>query len=300
LKKVLLTGANGFLGKYICDHLKKEGVKIYTLGRSKEMDFSVDLANELPSFDTVFDLVIHSAAKAHFVPRNHKEVKALFNINVKGTQNLLHALEHSGAPDRFVFISSVSVYGLSNGTLIDENTPLLASDPYGLSKIKGEELVSVWCNTYNVKGTILRLPLVFGDNPPGNLGKMIKAIKKGYYFNINNNTAKKSIVFAEDVARFITAISKIGGTYNLTDGYHPDFFELSGSIAKRFNKRVPKILPSWIVIVIAKIGDLIGKKSIFNSAQYLKIVSSLTFDDRKARDTFRWNSRSVLDILNKK
>ena len=87
-------------------------------------------------------------------------------------------------PGLFVFISSVSVYGLEFGTGIDEANPLLAKDAYGKSKIAAEQLITSWGIKTAVPVVILRLPLVAGPNPPGNLGDMIKAIQAGYYFRI--------------------------------------------------------------------------------------------------------------------
>jgi nucleoside-diphosphate-sugar epimerase len=125
-----------------------------------------------------------------------------FNVNVIGTSNFLESLSVS-IPKQFVFISSVSVYGLIEGENIDESHPLLALDPYGKSKIEAEKLVKEWCKERNVICTILRLPLVVGVNPPGNLGTMLRAIKNGYYFNIAGGNANKSMVLASDISKFL-------------------------------------------------------------------------------------------------
>jgi hypothetical protein len=136
------------------------------------------------------------------------------------------------------------------------------------------------------------LPLLVDKNPPGNLGAMTRAIQKGYYFNIGGGKAKKSMVLAEDVAKFILKIAPIGGIYNLTDGVHPTFKELSTSIAKKklFN------LPLRLAKIFAKIGDVLGDKSPLNSIKLKKITSDLTFDDSKAREK-GWNPQAVLDYL---
>jgi len=90
--------------------------------------------------------------------------------------------------------------------------------------------------------TILRLPLVVGLNPPGNLGAMIKGIRIGFCFNIADFSAKKSMALAKDVAQFIPRIALIGGFYNLTDGIHPNFYDLSHPIAKKTLVNVPFFL----------------------------------------------------------
>lgn len=286
--KILLTGSSGFLGNLIA-YYNSENI-ILTLNRSKG-NFICDLGISVPNFNSNFDIVIHNAGKAHSIPKTEEEKLSFFQVNVLGTKNLLKGLE-TKIPKQFVYISSVSVYGLEYGENIDEVTLIKAKDPYGLSKIQAEQLVLDWCDQHNVICTILRLPLLVGKNPPGNLGAMIRAIQKGYYFNIGGGKAKKSMVLAEDVACFIPVIAPIGGIYNLTDGVHPTFKELSTAIAKKkmFN------LPLPLVRIMAKIGDLLGNKAPLNSMKIKKITSDLIFDDSKAREK-GWNPQSVLEYL---
>lgn len=197
-------------------------------------------------------------------------------------------------PKKFVYISSVS--GLVSGNNINELTKLSAKDPYGKSKIDAENIIILdWCEKHSIICTILRLPLLVGENPPGNLGSMIESIKNGYYFNIAGGNARKSMVLTKDVANYILTISDVGGIYNLTDGYHPSFFELSNYISVKFNKRKPRNLPFLFALILAKIGDLIGVKSPFNSLKFHKITSNFTFDDSKARISFGWNPTPVLE-----
>lgn len=288
---MLLTGASGFLGTYIKETLSD--FDIITLSRKND-DISIDLSNgtiKLP----YFDLVVHAAGKAHFVPKTKSESLEFFKVNVIGTANLLKSLEAVSVPKSFVFISSVAVYGKENGNMLGLDTALMAKDPYGHSKIKAEELVLDWCIKNNVICTILRLPLIAGINPPGNLKSMINGIKKGYYFNIGGGKARKSIVLAEDVGKVIPKVAEIGGIYNLTDGYHPSLSELSCLITKQLNKNEPGNIPMWFAEVIAIVGDLLGSKAPINSNKLQKITSDLTFDDSKARKLLGWNPTPVLE-----
>ncbi|NCD70763.1 NAD-dependent epimerase/dehydratase family protein [Mucilaginibacter agri] len=290
---ILLTGANGFLGSIIKSKLNNQPV--ITLGRSAKMDIICDLQTDKPVLPAI-NLVVHAAGKAHFVPRTQADKQDFFAVNVTGTQNLLNGLETAlQLPQYIVFISSVAVYGVETGRLIAEDAPLLAEDPYGMSKIQAEKIVEDWCVKNGVICTILRLPLLAGANPPGNLRAMIKGIEKGYYFNIAGGKAKKSIVLAEDVAKMIPVIAKIGGTYNLTDRFHPSFYELSGKIAKQLLKAKPASIPLFAAKIIALLGDLIGDQAPINSRKLNKIISDLTFDDSKAVKTFEWNPTPVLD-----
>lgn len=293
-KRILLTGASGFLGRTITKSLSRD-LKIITIGR-KNANIAIDLTQNQPLLNQNYDLVIHAAGKAHIVPKTETEKQKFFDVNVVGTQNLLKGLE--GAPELpkyFVFISSVSVYGVETGQLIAEDSLLLTEDPYGKSKIQAEQIVRDWCAKNDVICTILRLPLLAGPNPPGNLGAMIKGIQKGYYFNIAGGKAKKSVVLAEDVAQIIPVVSKIGGIYNLTDRYHPSFHELSEHIAKQLHKSKQLSIPLFPAQLMAMAGDLIGNKAPINSRKLNKIISDLTFDDSKAIKAFGWNPTPVLE-----
>ena len=294
--EILITGANGFLGKFFVNELKGDH-NLKFLSRTTG-DYNVSLENGIPCFDQKFDMVIHTAGKAHSVPKTEIDNKQFYDVNVIGTQNLLKGLEVSGIPKQFVFISSVSVYGQESGTRINEEHKLEAKDAYGESKIKAEEIVQKWCNQYNVVCTILRLPLIVGKDAPGNLGAMIKAITKGYYFNVGGGKAKKSMVLGKDVASLIMKVAPIGGVFNVTDGYHPNFYELSTAVSLNKKKRRPLNLPMSLGVIIGKIGDYFGEKSPINSSKLKKITSDLTFDDTKARVLLDWNPQSVVDYIN--
>ena len=136
MSKILLTGASGFLGKHIYDYLKSKDYEIISLGRSSQNDIICDLSIEVPllEIDTIA-LVIHAAGRAHCIPKTEEEKKHFFDVNVQGTENLLNGLEEVGVPKKFVFISSVSVYGRESGKNINEKTLLQSRDSSGLSKL---------------------------------------------------------------------------------------------------------------------------------------------------------------------
>lgn len=291
---ILLTGDNGFLGSHIKKYFTRQFILFQTLNRSNA-DYKVDLSTTVPVFRINFDLVIHCAGAAHKVPKNQLECDLIYNTNIKSTENLILGLEKIGIPEKFVFISSVSVYGRSRGTLINENDELLASDPYGKSKIICEKIITDWCEKYNVIYTILRLPLLVGSNPPGNLGDMITAIKNNYYFNISHINPRKSMVLAQDVASIILKASEVGGVYNLTDGYHPTFVELSNFISKQLNKGKVLTLPNFFVKLLAKIGDTLIPILPINTKKLSKMANDLTFDDTNAKNAFNWHPTKVLD-----
>lgn len=292
MKKVLLTGGNGFLGRII---LQSKDYIIESLGRSKDSNIKCDLASNVPKLDK-YDLVIHAAGRAHIVPKTKIEAKMFFDVNVQGTKNLLEGLKNH-LPKSFIFISSVSVYGLDSGSLISESEPLIAKDPYGLSKIIAEQMVLDWGEKNGVIISIIRLPLIVGPNPPGNLGAMINGISKGYYFNVGNGKARKSMILAEDIVSIIPKLAFTGGIYNLASDIHPSFKELSWAISEKLGKTQPRSIPSFLVKLLARVGDLLGEKAPINSNKLNKILKDLTFSNTKAKDVLNWQPKNVLEHL---
>ena len=300
MNKILLTGGSGFFGQYLKKALSKNG-NVKTIGISDNDDIFFDLSKGIPEINDTYDLVVHAAGKAHVVPKNGEDVKLFYDVNHKGTVNLLKAFERRGYyPERFVFISTVAVYGLESGSDIKEDTPLEASDAYGKSKILAEKEIMEWGKKNNVLITILRLPLLTGKNAPGNLGAMISAIKKGRFAIIGKGDTKRSMVYADDVAVFISGISKTGGVYNLTDGYHPTYKELALAVGQVLNKRPYVVVPNALAIMMARTADVVqkitGKDLPFSFRRLKKLTSSLTFNDSKARNK-GWDPHKVLDVV---
>ena len=288
--RILITGASGFLGSYILAHLNSVGIEFLTIGRSSANDVFCDLKYEVPQIgvDEMFDMVVHNAGMAHIVPKNEPQVKHFFEVNVGGTKNLLAALESlQTKPKCVVFISTVAVYGVESGLEIEETHGLMGNSPYALSKIEGEQLVKNWCKLFLVNCIILRLPLVIGEDAPGNLGAMERAIQKGYYFRLGTGSARRSMVKAEDVARLIPMLVDCDGIYNLTDGKQLRYRDFDLLLAKKYNKKIRSI-PPLIGKFLALIGDVLPFFPL-NSYRLAKLEQSFTVSDSKARRELQWS-----------
>ena len=303
---VLLTGASGFLGSRIYLELSRNHA-VTTLGRTPvaARHITADLAKPLPSLAHIpsFDYVVNAAGKAHSMPRTAAERADYERINVQGTTHLLNALEQMPVlPKAFVHISTVLVYGRLEGILLDETTPLNADDPYGLSKVRAEAAVQEWCGRTGVCVTILRLPLVVSERPNGNVASMINAIQRGYYVRIGDGLARRSMVRADDVATLIERAAGVGGTFNLTDSYHPGVGELADALARHIGSQQPiRAVPLALARAVATVGDginaLVGRRFPLDTLALQKLTHSLTFSDELAQRQLGWNPRPVLDLF---
>jgi nucleoside-diphosphate-sugar epimerase len=296
MKKVLLTGSSGFLGKYLLKACEEFGFSAVSVGRSSANQVVCDLKREVPQIPKEeFDQVIFAAGKAHMIPKTEAEKKDFFDVNVTGLKHFLDGLV-GVTVKQFVFISTVSVYGRWNGTNLVETDPLLSEEPYGKSKIEAEKMISEWGIRHQVPVIIFRIPLLAGANPPGNLGDMMKAIERNRYPRIGRGSARKSMVLAEDVALFCLSLKgQESGIYQLTDQHHPSFYEVEMSLRKQLNKSNIIVIPAFAARLLAFMGDFLPKFPI-DSLRYKKMTLDLTFDSRKAEVELGWKPRRVIDV----
>src|SRR5690606_21747839 len=170
--------------------------------------------------------------------------------NIRPTLNLLKALEQN-PPRSIIFISSVAVYGRESGIDISEATVPHPNTPYGKTKLCAENMILDWCATQNISGLILRLPLVAGPNPPGNLRTMVHGLESGRYLRIGKGSARRSIVWAEDIAQWLPTVWDKSGIYNLTGATSPSFKELEEAICEYHNFHSPISIPQSIAGTLA-------------------------------------------------
>lgn len=292
--KLLFTGASGFLGNHIYP-LLKEKYSISTIGLTSLDNYSVNLAIEVPSLTERYDIVLHAAGKAHSIPQTEEEKQVFFQVNLQGTKNLCAALEKSGLPKTFIFISTVAVYGCDYGESIVEDHLLNGVTPYALSKIQAERFLQEWCSKHHVILGIIRPSLIAGPTPPGNLGSMIAGIKSGRYLSIAGGKARKSVLMVEDIATLIPLLAERGGIYNVCDTYQPTFWELESLISRQLGKSMPFSIPYWLAKSMAVVGDCLGSKAPINSLKLNKMTKSLTFSNEKAVCELGWKPMSVLE-----
>lgn len=293
----LISGGSGFLGRILMSTLNDPCYDLSDVVDQPSTKFDISQKFSI-NRDCSMNTVVHAAGLAHKTPRNAAEEGRFFEVNLEGTKNLCEALSHlKSQPRHFVFISSVAVYGVDEGVMISEDAPLLGTSVYARSKIEAEAWLQQWAQDTKITLSILRLPLLAGPDPKGNLRAMIDGIRSGRYFSIGKADAQKSILWAADVAAILPALDHIGGIYNLTDGYHPSIGELEAAISAHLNKRTPLKIPFWVADLMGKAGDLIGEKSPINSKKLQKLTSTLTFDDSRAKQLLGWRPTPVLSKI---
>lgn len=294
-KKFLISGASGFLGKYIVRELD-EGL-FDSIGRGPTNTIKFDLAQtELPlTFENKYEYLIIASGYAHVLQDNARQLQLHDTINFRGTQKIVESAYHSCLKG-VVYISTVAVYGEKMTFPFKESDELLGESPYAKSKIAAERYLMEWSVKTKVPVLVFRIPLVAGQDPPGNLGAMIEAIRKKRYFSVGKGRAKRSMVLAEDLAKFIIEMCGRHGIYNLSDGHHPSYREMEKCIAQQLNTHLPNELPFLLARFLARIGDVLPILPI-NTARLKKLTQNLIIDDTKARTELGWEPREVVKNL---
>lgn len=175
-KRVLVTGAAGFIGSHLVDGLVEEGAEIVAIDNLKDGDLS-NLAQsmdkiefhrvDIRDFEALKDvmdgveIVFHLAANAN-VPYSVEDPKYDFESNALGTFNVLKLSLDLGV-EKVVYASSAAVYGEPVYVPIDEKHPLNPISPYGASKLAGERLGFAYYHTYGLKFTALRIFNTYGE-----------------------------------------------------------------------------------------------------------------------------------------
>ena len=290
---ILITGASGFVGSAILGELNSRKVSVKTCGRRAGDDLYFDMTKVI-DIKSKYASIIHCAGLAH-VKGSLGETHD--NINYLGTCNLLDSFKNGFIPNRIIFLSTVAVYGLEVGLNISEDTVPNPMTPYGVSKLKAEVAIKNWANKNKVDYLILRIPLVVGSNPPGNLAKLMSSIKRGRYVRIRDNTAKKSFVCLKDLTGFISDLAETdvnypSGIYNISDGDGIQFSEIENTLFKKFTKKPFVTLPYSLLGIVAYLFDsisfLFDVRKVFSTSKLDKLTQDLTFSSAKARKFINW------------
>lgn len=148
-KHALVTGINGFTGRYVAAELSAAGYRVFGLGAAPFDDsdyFQVDLMDVSGLTDTINrikpNVVVHLAAIAYV---GHGDADAFYNVNLLGTRNLLQALNSSQAPlDAVLLASSANVYGNGTAGKLSESTVANPANDYAVSKLAMEYMSRLW------------------------------------------------------------------------------------------------------------------------------------------------------------
>ncbi len=239
--KILVTGAEGFVGKELVNELKKKYV--ITKFDSKTGQNILDKKN-LRTYLIGVDCVIHLAG----IIDNSNE--KLWQINVEGTKNIIEESLNAHVK-KFIFLSSTGVYGFTKG-IIDENSDLKPENDYEKSKFEGEQIILN--KQEEIQVNIIRSAMIFGNNDYWK--KMIKLLEKNIPLPCNGKN-KFQIIYVKELVNAIITVLENGSPneiYLVAGKEKPTLTEFCKKIKKNLEKNEKIIhLPSFVAIIIGKI-----------------------------------------------
>lgn len=274
-KKVLITGANSYIGESFLAYTNEHypNISIHTVDMKSDLwrkhDFSI--------YDTVF----HVAGIAHIDIRNvsSEKKKEYYKINTDLAIETAKAAKSAGVK-QFIFMSSMSIYGKDE--IIDECTLPKPDNFYGDSKWKADVGVRKLASD-SFRVAVLRPPLVYGKGAKGNYPVLSNLAKRVPVFPDVNN--KKSMIYIENLCEFIDmlVLSSEGGIYFPQNAEFTNTSWLVSQISNQSNRFIwiTKYLNPIVILVLhfpGKIGDL-AKKAFRNSvySQKLSIYGGIEY-----------------------
>ncbi len=201
MKKILLTGASGFVGKRYLPYSK-----------SKYEIHPFSVTNEMPDASLLgsIDAIVHLGGLAHQMIKVAPE--KYFIANFERTAELARLAKAAGVA-HFIFISTIKVFGESQSGLLTKDSPCLpANDPYGESKLKAELYLCTLIDE-NFMVTIIRPPLIYGPGVKGNLDKLLKLADSGYPLPFKMAQNSRTMIYLDNFIELINHIidTKAGG-----------------------------------------------------------------------------------------
>lgn len=297
MNRILVTGANGFVGQALCNGLIEHGYTVRGVVRSenamlppgteKTVVGSINKDTDWSGALQGIDCVVHLAARVHVMHEASPDPLSEFRqVNVEGTEKLARAAALAGVK-RLVYVSSIKVNGeatfekpFSESDLPDPQ------DPYGISKWEAEQVLHHISKETGLEIVIVRPPLVYGPGVGGNFIRMLGWIKKGIPLPLGSADNRRSMIYVANLADALMLCSAhadaANETFLVSDSESISTPELIRRLSEKMGLKA-RILP-FPLFLLRLLGRLIGK-----SAEIERLTGSLEIDSSRIRTRLGWN-----------
>ncbi len=294
--KIILTGANGFVGARLLSEFEHYRSRFHAIGLCRRLPQAsesklcvvgdlqqADLSALLPGAD----VLIHPAARAHIMKDEVADPLAEYRrVNAEGTLNVARQAAAAGVK-RFVFISSIKVNGEAtvNGKAFGADEKPAPEDAYGLSKLEAEQgLIQLGAET-GMDVVIIRPPLVYGPGVKGNFATMIKLVEKELPLPLGAIHNKRSLVGIDNlvdlIIRCIDHPAAANQVFLAGDGEDLSTTELLRGVGQAMGK------PARLIPVPAGLLQL-GATLLGRKAMAQRLLGSLQVDINKTCELLDW------------
>lgn len=294
---VLVTGATGFLGRFMVEHLAARGRAVRAAARGDSIgwpegvqgvatgDLSAD--TDWSAALTGVDAVVHCAARAHVLKETVSDPLTEFRaVNTAATLALARQAVKAGVR-RVVFISSIGVNGSqTQGRPFRHDDPAQPHSPYAVSKHEAEQGLRAIAAETGLQVVIIRPPLITGADPKGNLGTLNRVIARGLPLPFGLTTGnRRDLVSRETLCRLVDTVldhaAAAGQTFLVSDGAPISTRILLERMATEQGRKIT-LLPVPPTLLALPL-NLAGK-----GAMASQLFGDLELDIAHTRDTLGW------------
>ncbi len=295
MKRVLVTGACGFVGKALCQYLTDHSYYVRGLVREvrqalPDVYYSVvelDGQSSLATACRDIDCVVHLACRAHVInERSNNPSQSYRKVNCEATLQLARNAIDAGVR-RFIFISSIGVNGAQTfGKAFDESSTPHPRADYAISKFEAEQALKSLMASTQTELVIIRPPLVYDYRAPGNFQRLLKWVGIGMPMPFGAVENSRSMVALDNLVDFIGLCIEHPRAANqlflVSDGVEVSTKEIVHYVAKGMG--LSPLMLSLSPKTIQKALEFLGKQSMFT-----QLCGSLVVDSSKARKLLEWH-----------
>lgn len=290
--RILVTGANGFVGSALCDYLNKDSHEVRRALRISDGSASTVEINETTSSKNVAEAfygqecIVHLAGRAHFLGKINPDKEIEYKeTNVEFTKRLA-LLAHKAGVRRFVFVSSIKVCGEESrqGPFIERAIPS-PIDIYAISKWEAEQALRIIEKETGLEVVIVRPPLVFGEGVKANFLKLLSTVHLGIPLPFSSLTNKRSFIYLQNLvsALYVCTVDSraAGETFHVSDIASLSLPELVKALARAMGHKARIFpCPKWLLVGL---GWVTGKQQQIGS-----LVNNLEVDSTYIHTRLGW------------
>lgn len=299
--RLLVTGADGFIGARACDLLESRGHDVVRVvrnarGQGRNRRVVADLV-QLTDWSTLLlgiDTVLHLAGRAHVLNEKEADAELAFQrVNVEVTRRLAASSAELGVR-RLVFASSIGVNGAcTEGEPFREEDEPRPQNAYARSKLDAERALLQVAGTTSLELAIVRPPLIYGPGAKGNLLRMLKLVSSGLPVPLRSLRNRRNLVSLDNLCDALAlcceAQAAAGQTFLLAEPEPRSTADIFAALYRGMG-RTSRLLPVPSPLLQAA-ARLVGKSDL-----YEKLCGSLELDATKARRLLGWQPRDSFEV----